>query len=65
MAYWYNVESGAVEKDGATDPKANLMGPYDSEAEARNALETARKKTEAWDAEDNEWDERGASGGRD
>lgn len=64
MAYWYNVSTGKVEKDGETDPKADLMGPYDSEDEARSALETARQKTENWDAEDREWDERGTSGGR-
>lgn len=64
MAYWYNVESGQVEKDGETDPHANLMGPYETEADAAAALETARKKTEAWDEEDREWDERGTSGGQ-
>ena len=31
------------------------MGPYGSEAEARNALATARARTEKWDEEDRAW----------
>ncbi|WP_018155166.1 hypothetical protein [Demetria terragena] len=57
MAYWYNLTNGQVQKDGETDPKADLMGPYDTEDAARNALATAKQKTEAWDAEDREWNE--------
>ncbi|YAL82082.1 methionine aminopeptidase [Dermacoccaceae bacterium W4C1] len=59
MAYWYNVSNGRVERDGETDPKGNLMGPYATEQEAQQALETARARTEAWDAEDakdKEWE---------
>jgi hypothetical protein len=33
------------------------MGPYASEAEASNALQTARERTEKWDAEDRKWEE--------
>ncbi len=33
------------------------MGPYDSQAEAANALQSARERTEKWDAEDKAWDE--------
>lgn len=55
MAYWYNVDTGRVEKDDETDPKANLLGPYDTEAEARNALAAAAERTARWDAEDKEW----------
>lgn len=56
MSYWYNVDSGQVEHDNDTDPKAKLMGPYATEDEARAALETSRQKNEAWDKEDAEWD---------
>ncbi|NNG40607.1 methionine aminopeptidase [Flexivirga sp. ID2601S] len=57
MAYWFNVDTRQVEKDGETDPKAKLLGPYDSEDEARNALESARERTEEWDKADKEWNE--------
>lgn len=56
MAYWYNVDSGKVEKDGETDPKARLLGPYDTEDEARAALQSAAERTEEWDKADKEWD---------
>lgn len=57
MAYWYNVSSGQVETDDNKGQGENLMGPYPSEAEAANALQTARERTEAWDAADKEWEE--------
>jgi len=57
MAYWFNVSTGAVESDENKSPGADLMGPYDSESEAANALQTARERTERWDAEDRAWEE--------
>ena len=33
------------------------MGPYDSQDEAANALQSARERTEKWDAEDKAWEE--------
>ncbi len=57
MAYWYNVSSGQVESDDNKSQSDDLMGPYPSEAEAANALQTARERTEKWDAADKEWDE--------
>lgn len=57
MAFWYNVSTGQVEEDGATDPKGDLMGPYGTQEEAQNALATAREKTEKWDAEDRAYEE--------
>ena len=59
MAYWYNIASGQVETDSNKSQSDDLMGPYDSQAEAANALETARKRTDTWDQQDREWDERG------
>ena len=50
MAYWFNVSTGSVESDENKSPSADLMGPYDTEAEAANALQTARERTEKWDA---------------
>jgi hypothetical protein len=57
MAYWYNVSSGQVESDDDKGQAEDLMGPYDSQAEAANALQAARERTEKWDAEDKAWDE--------
>lgn len=55
MAYWYNTNTGAVEQGENTDSKSYLLGPYATEAEARNALETAHARSEKWDAEDREF----------
>ena len=57
MAYWYNLTTGQVESDDNKSQSDDLMGPYDSQADAANALDTARQRTEAWDEEDKAWDE--------
>ncbi len=62
MPYWYNVDTGQVETDDTRSQDANVLGPYATEEGASHALQTAREKTEQWDAEDREWDERGTSG---
>ena len=64
MQYWYNVSTSQVETDDTRSQGAEVMGPYDSEAEAAQALDTARARTEAWDKEDREWESR-ASGQHD
>ncbi|WP_325027427.1 methionine aminopeptidase [Janibacter massiliensis] len=53
--YWYDINTGTVETDDTKGPSDDLMGPYGSEAEARNALATARARTEKWDEEDRAW----------
>ena len=59
MEYWFNTKTGQVESDSDPDRarSADLLGPYSSEEEASRALEIAREKTEAWDAEDAAEDE--------
>ncbi|KRF22686.1 MULTISPECIES: hypothetical protein [unclassified Phycicoccus] len=57
MAYWYNVSSGQVESDDNKSQGDDLMGPYDSQEAASNALQTARERTEKWDAEDKAWED--------
>ncbi len=52
MGYWYNVRTGQVEEDAHTSRKDDLMGPYGTEEEARQALRTAQERTETWDEED-------------
>lgn len=47
--YWFNTKTGQVDV-GHLKPGATLMGPYASRDEAERALQTAREKTEAWDA---------------
>ena len=59
MAYWFNVNTGAVEDDADKSPVDRLMGPYDSRADAEQALAHAKENTERWDAEDKEWDGKG------
>ncbi|MBB2890051.1 methionine aminopeptidase [Flexivirga oryzae] len=59
MAYWYDVEKDeVVESDKSHLFHGNLMGPYDTEEAARNALKTAAERTAKWDAEDEEWNDR-------
>lgn len=56
MAYWYNVNTGQVEAGDDTNSKSDMMGPYATEDEARNALDTAHAKSEQWDREDREFE---------
>ncbi|UUZ43693.1 methionine aminopeptidase [Janibacter limosus] len=59
MAYWYNVDTKQVESDDTRSQNAEVMGPYETEAEAAAAPATARANTEAWDEQDRkdrEWE---------
>ncbi|GAA5029413.1 hypothetical protein GCM10023258_25850 [Terrabacter aeriphilus] len=62
MSFWYNVDTGQVETDETRSRGEQVLGPYASEAEARAALDTAHKKTEQWDSDDRDWNERGTTG---
>jgi hypothetical protein len=57
MAFWYNLSTGQVETDESKSQSDDLKGHYDTEADAANALELARRRTERWDEEDREWEE--------
>jgi hypothetical protein len=59
MAYWYNVNTGAVENDANKSPVDRLMGPFETHAAAEQALSHAKANTERWDDEDKEWNEKG------
>lgn len=61
MSFWYNVDTGQVETDDNRSRGEQVLGPYATEAEARAALDTAHKKTEAWDAADRAWREGSAA----
>ncbi|MCZ7418260.1 MULTISPECIES: hypothetical protein [unclassified Micromonospora] len=36
-------------------PARHVLGPYDSAADAENALQQVRDRNEAWEAEDARW----------
>lgn len=57
MPYWYNVNTGQVEQGEDTNPKSDMMGPYATEAEASNAIESAHARSEKWDEEDREYND--------
>lgn len=59
MAYWFNVSTGQVEDDANKSPQDRLMGPYDTYAEAGQALSHAKENTDRWDADDKAWDDEG------
>ena len=51
MTWWYCLKHMRVEDEQGC-ARTDRLGPYASEAEAGRALETARARTEARDAED-------------
>ena len=55
--WWYDLVNKRVETDSG-GPNSQRLGPFDTEEEAANALETARKRNEEWDNDENEWDGR-------
>ena len=57
MRYWFNVDTAMVETDETRSQNETVMGPYDTHDAAARALESARERTEAWDAEDRAWEE--------
>jgi hypothetical protein len=61
VSYWYNTATGQVETDDNRGQAQDVMGPYDTEDEAAHALQSARERTEKWDAEDREWNARGTT----
>jgi hypothetical protein len=55
--FWFNTRTGQVETEEDKGQGKDLMGPYASREEAAQALESARRRTEAWDEEDRRWRE--------
>lgn len=54
--FYYNTKTGEVE-EGKQSSFANRMGPYDTREEAAKALEKAQERNEAWEAENECWDD--------
>ena len=46
-AYWYNIETGAVEF-GRKTKALDRIGPFKTAEEAARALEILRERTKAW-----------------
>ncbi|WP_370800743.1 SPOR domain-containing protein [Arthrobacter psychrolactophilus] len=51
--YWYNVQTHEVEKDAQSGWKS-LIGPYESRAEAEQALAKVRERNELADAQEDD-----------
>lgn len=49
--YFYNTRTRQVEEGRGSD-WSQLMGPYATREEAEHALERARARNDAWDAQD-------------
>ncbi|WP_309071259.1 SPOR domain-containing protein [Arthrobacter sp.] len=53
VQYWYNVRTHEVEEDAQSD-WSQLIGPYNTRAEAERALEKVQERNRAWEAQDEE-----------
>jgi hypothetical protein len=53
-AFYYNISTGQVEREGESKAK-ELLGPFATAEEAANALEIIREREARKDAEDREW----------
>ncbi len=54
MSYWYCLKHKTVEPDEGCR-NADRLGPYETEAEAANALAKVEERNEAWDKADEKW----------
>ena len=52
--YFFNTRTKMVET-GQLSSWEDIMGPYASREEAERALETAKKRSEAWDDQEDDW----------
>ncbi|MBQ1299446.1 MAG: SPOR domain-containing protein [Bifidobacteriaceae bacterium] len=58
--WYFNIKTGKVEY-GRISSLFDVMGPYNSEEEARRALEKAAQDNRKWDEENRSWNEEGES----
>jgi hypothetical protein len=49
--FWYNLETGAVER-GFESPAVDRAGPFDTAEEAARAPEILRERSKAWAEDD-------------
>ena len=55
MSFFYNTSTGKVEELEKKSQSKELLGPYATREQAEQALSSAAKRTEDWDAEDRAW----------
>lgn len=53
--YYWCLKHDRVETDDDKCDVAQLLGPFKTHGEAVNALDTVRRRNEAWEAEDERW----------
>lgn len=53
--FWYNTETGEVEESARKSSWKHLMGPYPTREAAQQALDTASRRNESWEDEDDDW----------
>ncbi|NLU77372.1 hypothetical protein HCA58_02990 [Micromonospora sp. HNM0581] len=53
--YYWCTRHHRVESGVDVCPARHVLGPYDSVADAENALQQVRDRNEAWEAEDARW----------
>ena len=51
--WWFNLRTQQVEQ-GQGDPNSERLGPYATRVEAEGVLERMRRRTEAFDAQDDD-----------
>jgi len=56
-AFYYNISTGQVEREGQSKAK-DLLGPYPTEEAAAHALESIREREQQKETEDREWRDR-------
>lgn len=49
--FWFNLKTGRVEF-GKLSPASFRVGPFKTESEAKNALETLAQRTEKWNEDE-------------
>lgn len=52
--FWFCVKHKRVEQGEDMCPPIDRLGPYGTREEAENALETAERRNEEWDAQDDD-----------
>ena len=55
--FWFNLKTGKVQTNYDKGQGKNLMGPYPTAEQARNALSAAKERTKTWDEQDRRWRE--------
>ncbi|WP_166848560.1 SPOR domain-containing protein [Isoptericola sp. BMS4] len=55
VQYWYNTKTGEVEESRDRSSWTHRMGPYPTRDAAQHALDTARRRNDTWEEEDDHW----------